>query len=141
MPIPTDVIHRYEIPIDDQPHRFTIGRGPLYFACRQGDRVEFWAYAPTESSAMDREFTIIGTGQPLPLGTWHVGTVLSPSGNLVWHILEVAQPGQWLIRQDSGSAEAPKVATTVTVHNWDDSAQVGAEIARSLRRQRRDGGI
>ena len=121
MPIPTDVIHRYEIPIDDQPHRFTIGRGPLYFACRQGDRVEFWAYAPTESSAMDREFTIIGTGHPLPPGTWHVGTVLAPGGNLVWHVLEVAQP------------------MNVTAGPVGDSAEIGAHIDRSIRRGRRNG--
>ncbi|WP_405682787.1 hypothetical protein [Streptomyces sp. NBC_01238] len=91
-PSPPVVIHGYEIPIDGLPHRFTIGQGPLHFACRQGDRVEFWAYAPPSSSAIVREFTVIGTGHPLPPGTWQVGTVLAPSGNLTWHVLEVAQP-------------------------------------------------
>jgi len=134
-----DVIERYEIPVDDQTHTFTIGRGPLHFAYYTPQSVEFWAYTPTDCSAMVRTFTVVKTGQPLPLGTWHVGTVLSSSGNLVWHVLEVAQPLN--AQEEAGEAEPLKAATTVTVHNWDDSAQVGAEIARSLRRQRRDGDI
>ena len=51
------------------------------------------------------------------------------------------QWGQWTAENPHECAEPLKAATTVTVHNWDDPAQVGAEIARSLRRQRRDGGI
>ena len=51
------------------------------------------------------------------------------------------QWGQWTAENPHECAEPLKAATTVTVHNWDDPAQVGAEIARSLRRQRRDGDI
>jgi hypothetical protein len=118
-PSTPDVIHRYEIPIDGLTHRFTIGRGPLHFACRQGDRVEFWAYAPTSSSATVREFTVTGTGHPLPPGTWHVGTVLAPSGNLVWHVLEVVQP------------------VDVVATPGGDATEIGAQIGRAVRRARR----
>ncbi|MFJ1782435.1 hypothetical protein ACIOKA_37650 [Streptomyces anulatus] len=100
-PSQPEVIYRYEIPVDDQNHRFTIGQGPLYFACRQDGIVEFWAYAPTVASALVREFTVIGTGHPIPVGTWHVGTVISPCGTLVWHVLEHALP----LQQAQGGAE------------------------------------
>ncbi|MFE1515845.1 hypothetical protein ACFW9I_03250 [[Kitasatospora] papulosa] len=51
------------------------------------------------------------------------------------------QWGQWTAENPHECAGPLKAATTVTVHNWDDAAQIEAEIARSLRRQRRDGDI
>ncbi|MFF2864550.1 hypothetical protein ACFVSX_32300 [Streptomyces rubiginosohelvolus] len=117
-----EVIHRYEIPVDDQNHRFTIGRGPLHFACRQDGVVEFWACAPTDSIALLREFTVVGTGHPMPVGTWHVGTAIAPGGHLVWHILECAIPLQ--------------PTTEVRVQVSADPATVGQEVSRIVRRAR-----
>ena len=122
-----DVIERYEIPVDDQTHTFTIGRGPLHFAYYTPRSVEFWAYTPTDSSANDREFTVIGTGHPLPAGTWHVGTVISPSGNVVWHVLERGIPIQ------------PQAEVSVEVQPTGDTGAPGREVGRIVRRARRGG--
>ncbi|MFG2676999.1 hypothetical protein [Streptomyces sp. NPDC048445] len=51
------------------------------------------------------------------------------------------QWGQWTVEDPHECPEPLKAATTVTVHGWDDPAVVGAEVARSLRRQRRNSGI
>ncbi|WP_031030008.1 MULTISPECIES: DUF7352 domain-containing protein [unclassified Streptomyces] len=123
-----EVIHRYEIPVDDQNHRFTIGQGPLYFACRQDGVVEFWACAPTDSIALVREFTVVGTGHPMPVGTWHMGTVIAPGGTLVWHVLECAIPFEEAQRE-------------VQVEASGDSAQIGREVGRIVRKTRRRGGL
>jgi hypothetical protein len=88
-PSPPDVIHHYEIPVDGQPHRFTLNLGMLHFGCRQAGIVEFWTVAPTTRHSIDRTFIVVGTGHPFPPAIWHVGTVLAPGG-LVWHILEVS---------------------------------------------------
>ncbi|WP_405187328.1 hypothetical protein OG582_40625 (plasmid) [Streptomyces anulatus] len=130
-PSQPEVIHRYEIPIDDQNHRFTIGQGPLHFACRQDGKVEFWAYAPTTTSTLTREFTVVGTGHPLPVGTWHVGTAIAPGGSLVWHVLEQALP----LQQAQGETRVE-----VRVEASGDSAQIGAQIGRIVRKTRRHGG-
>ena len=89
---PSPVIHRYEIPVDDQVHQITIGLGLIHVAARKRDVVEVWAYAPTGNSAMTRSFLVVGTGQPCPVGTWHAGTAITPDGQLVWHLLETVTP-------------------------------------------------
>lgn len=123
-----EVIHRYEIPIDDQNHRFTIGQGPLHFACRRDGIVEFWAYAPTAASALTREFTVVGTGHPLPVGTWHVGTAIAPDHMLVWHVLECAIPFQ-------------EAQGEVRVGVSGDAGAIGREVGRVVRRARRSSGL
>lgn len=54
MPLQPPVIHRYEIPVDDQVHQITIGHGLLHVAARRRDVVEVWAFAPTEGNAVTR---------------------------------------------------------------------------------------
>ncbi len=84
-------IHRYEVPVDDEPHVIACGP-PLYVAGRtfdRGDAIEFWAY-PDGSNAWQRAFIVVGTGHPLPPGNpVHRGSVIVANGALVWHLLEV----------------------------------------------------
>lgn len=86
------VIHRYEIPVDDQVHQITIGHGLLHVAAREYDVVEVWAHAPTDGNAMTRTFFVVGTGQACPVGSWHAGTAITPDGQFVWHLLEMVTP-------------------------------------------------
>ncbi len=77
-------ILRHEIPIDDQKHEMTIGR-VVHVASRRTEVVEVWAQ---DRRPWGREFRVVGTGHEVPLGWRHVGTTLSFSGFLVWHLLE-----------------------------------------------------
>lgn len=90
--LPPVFIRRYRIPLDGQPHDFTIGMGPLHFHCRNDDAVDFWAYAPTPSTGTIRRFQGVRTDDPHPVGSWHAGTAITGDGFSVWHILELARP-------------------------------------------------
>jgi hypothetical protein len=78
---------RYEVPVDDQWHRIDHLQDVVHVDCRDADVVEFWATDPVAVSAIKRhwEYRVFGTGQPDVEGSY-VGTALSPSGLLVWHL-------------------------------------------------------
>lgn len=85
-------IFRFEVPVDDQPHRIALNAGPIAIGCRQPDRVEFWAIHDDdpESFVGHRTFIVVGTGHPLPARVRAVhGTAVAPGGQLVWHLVEV----------------------------------------------------
>ena len=85
-------IFRYEVPVDDQPHSFSLNAGPFAVGCRQADRVEFWAIHDDdpETDPDERTFVVVGTGHLLPPGVRTVhGTAVAPGGSLVWHLVEV----------------------------------------------------
>lgn len=93
----TDMILRYEIPIDDRWHTLDVCGSPLYVACRRDDAVEFWARGSAGSTAK-RAFRVFGTGQEIPAEAHYRGTAFSPfkelgpfsmpAGKFVWHLLE-----------------------------------------------------
>lgn len=86
----TESIYRYEIPVDDEPHRISLSGKILHVGCRDSKAVEFWALN-SGGPLLSRVFCVVGTGQPLPDGwTKHIGTVVAPGGYLVWHLLEGA---------------------------------------------------
>lgn len=78
-------ILRYEIPVDDQEHELRVGR-IVHVAARTPEAVEVWAEDYVHP--WGRKFMVVGTGHDFPLGWRHVGSALSFSGYLVWHLLE-----------------------------------------------------
>lgn len=87
------VIHRAELPLDDRPHGIDLTGGILHTAVRRPNVLDVWYQArPDEMAPMRRSFQIVGTGQPIPahlgLHIFHVGTAISPDGQLVWHVIE-----------------------------------------------------
>ena len=51
--------------------------------------VELWVMDTPEPKPT-RSFRVYGTGQQLPPDIEHVGTALTPGGQLVWHLFETA---------------------------------------------------
>ena len=85
-------IFRYEVPVDGRPHVLRLSVSPvLHVACRKAEMVELWVM-DCGDPPIERTFQVVGTGHPLPDG-WvgHWGTAITPSGQLVWHLLEVAR--------------------------------------------------
>lgn len=79
---------RYTVPVDDEPHAFTLTGDPVAVAAPHLDAVEFWAEHDDDAGAPSRAFQVFGTGHPLPAGARWVGTAPRISG-LVWHLFEV----------------------------------------------------
>lgn len=83
----SQIIYRYEVPVDDQWHGHDLSGSVLHVGCRNPRVVEFWALH-TGGFTVRRLFQVVGTGQPLPAGSRHVGTAIAPGGRLVWHLVE-----------------------------------------------------
>ena len=49
-----------------------------------------WVMLDTAAPTVKRRFVTVGTGQEIPDGVSHVGTVLD--GDFVWHVVEVDLP-------------------------------------------------
>ena len=86
-------IYRYELPVDDEWHEFTLWGDPLAVECRKPDAVEFWSRDPGDLPVHGlvgarRSFIVVGTGQQVPTGVRYWGTALVPGEALVWHLLE-----------------------------------------------------
>ena len=85
-----EAIYRYEVPVDDEPHPIELSGEILHVGCRDPRTVEFWALS-ADRPTTQRVFYVVGTGHPIPGGfTAHIGTVIAPGGQLVWHLLEGA---------------------------------------------------
>ena len=84
---------RYVVPLDDQPHEFTLTGDPVSVAAILADRgaayVEFWAEHDDAAGVTDRAFQVFGTGHPLPPAARWAGTCDRVDG-LVFHLFEVA---------------------------------------------------
>jgi hypothetical protein len=83
---------RYTVPVDDQPHEFTLTGDPVAVAIGEhgsvGWSVEFWAEFDEDAGASDRAFQVFGTGHPLPDAARWVGTCPRTAG-LIFHLYEV----------------------------------------------------
>lgn len=118
MPVAQQVIHRFEIPVDDRPHLVDLTGGILHAACRRHGVVDVWAYArPEGMEPMRRTFLVVGTGHPLPAGTSHAATAITPYGTLAWHILESHCPHGMMVFDDPDerSQTCPVCGTRMTV--------------------------
>lgn len=80
-------IHRYEIPVDDQPHTLHLTGPVLHVAARTPHAVELWTLHTPTTSARPCTFRVYGTGHPIAPDHTYRGTALAPHG-LVWHLLE-----------------------------------------------------
>ena len=88
----TRMVLRWEVPVDDQWHVFTLSGSIVHVATRRLDVVEFWSLEGDDVPGRhDRRFRVFGTGQPLPAeARRHIGTALA--GQLVWHLFEGPMP-------------------------------------------------
>lgn len=87
-------IYRYDVPIDDEPHRFVLSGDIVHVDCRDPMFVEFWAVHYGDNVSRPRWFQVYGTGHFLPENFVRVvGSVVSRvgvnPGALVWHLVEV----------------------------------------------------
>ena len=81
---------RYEVPIDDEAHKFRLRGNPVAVAmATSGRAVEFWAEHDTSQSECDQAFRVYGTGHPLPGSAEWVGTCPRTASGMVWHLFEV----------------------------------------------------
>lgn len=109
------VIHRFEIPIDNRPHLVDLTGSILHAACRRHGVVDVWAYGrPEGMEPMHRIFQVVGTGQPLPIGAAHVATAITPYGTLAWHILENHCPHGTMVFDDE--QERPETCPACGTH-------------------------
>lgn len=114
------VIHRFEIPVDDQPHGIDLSGSILHAAVRRPGIVDVWAYArPENVPPMGRAFQVVGTGHPNPTGSSHAATAITPDGALVWHVLEVSCAHQFMAFGDGETPPdiCPQCGTAMTVND------------------------
>lgn len=100
-----DTIHKYPIEITNRqsiklPLGYAIINVGFDHEDRRISRLCIWAAVNTESTMMDVEIIIVGTGHPLPHVGDHLGTVVD--GSFIWHVFTGPgssrgfQPGQGL---------------------------------------------
>jgi len=87
---------RYSVPIDDEPHAFSLTGQPVAVAAREHGNfyteAEFWAEHDDSVSTASRYVQVFGTGHPLPDDARWIGTCPRTADGLVWHLYEVTQP-------------------------------------------------
>lgn len=93
-----NIIYKWEVPVDDQTHEIGGGR-VVHVACmREPDVVQVWTeefmYDPDiphvnagEVMVKKVPVRVVGTGQPYNGGGSVVGTCITGSGRLVWHVV------------------------------------------------------
>lgn len=93
---------RYEIPINDQPHKIPAGKilqlHPYRMRAITGERnrVEVWIETtvpdnwPHAEPIGSRQVQIFGTGQPLPEDATHLASTVDD--RLVWHLYQLGDP-------------------------------------------------
>ena len=88
------VIHRFEVPRDDQVHEVPFWGGVLAVNCPNVDLVEFWALDAPGQALAPRRMQVVGTGQPLPAGFRYWGSATPArvdawQARVVWHLIEL----------------------------------------------------
>lgn len=87
----TKTIHRYQVPIDDAPHEFTLTAWPVDHveAVLANDLfstyVEFWAESYGDIEPFVLTFQVFGTGHKIPEDAIYIGTAPRAKG-LVFHL-------------------------------------------------------
>lgn len=89
-------IWRYEIPVDDQPHKFQLNDWPTDFGLKRygtySFAVEFWSYHDDNAPTFDITYLVVGTGHEIPYGYFVVGTApRDPETGLVFHVVELQE--------------------------------------------------
>jgi hypothetical protein len=81
-------IYRYEVPIDDRPHRVHLSNDPVSVAIVGHDYMEFWA-ENDGGRGRERTFQVYRTGHIVPDSARYVGTGQRTSLGLVFHLYEL----------------------------------------------------
>ena len=87
------IVAKWTVAVDDKPHQ--IGGGTVvHIACQFPDVlnvVTVWTIEPRNAEAAPPKQTVqvFGTGQPLPLFAVPLGSAITASGRLVWHLFSL----------------------------------------------------
>lgn len=84
-------IFRFQVPVDGEWYAFDLNGPVVHVAARTEDIVEFWTvYDDVDPVTTDRSqsFKVLATGQLIPTDAKYVGTAVTPSGRLVWHLVQ-----------------------------------------------------
>lgn len=85
------VVWKYELDLVDEPQLRPMPRGAaIVHVASQADRPCLWASVDPSRTIVDRWFTVVGTGHPIPDGAEYVGTAQTHAGALVWHVHETS---------------------------------------------------
>lgn len=79
---------RYEVPVDDQEHGFTL-TGPVRAIGGTLMYVEFWYEHDYSATYRQVRFRVFGTGHPVPDYAVYVGTAPRTPEGLVWHLYQM----------------------------------------------------
>lgn len=83
-------VYHYVVPVDDHAHRIGLTGPIVHVASRYETAVEFWAIADVNAEETLHWFQVIGTGHAMPEPSKGVvGSAVTPSGQLVWHLIEL----------------------------------------------------
>lgn len=77
---------RWVIPADDQWHEISANGGIVHVATRAEPYAEVWSIVNDDLPDEVRRLRIYGTGAPLDPEGHYVGSAVTPSGRLVWHV-------------------------------------------------------
>lgn len=83
-------IHRFHLHVGagyTDIHAAWVDDRILAVAADGDEYVEFWAEVNPMETSRPREFTVVGTGHPIPDCFEHVGTTQRTPSGLVWHLL------------------------------------------------------
>lgn len=83
---------KWKVPVDNAAYR--VGSGKVVHVDLQGDLryVYVWTEESEDAGLVDesRRVRVFATGQRLPFGAEHLGSISSPGGAIVWHLYELA---------------------------------------------------
>jgi hypothetical protein len=77
---------RWTIPADDQWHEVNANGGIAFVATRAEPYAEVWTIVHDDFPEENRSLRIYGTGAPIDSGGDYIGSAITPSGRLVWHV-------------------------------------------------------
>ena len=83
---------RYEVPVDGESHLIpTEWYHVVHVDTRNPEIVEIWAEDIEGETHKGVCVQVFGTGHEIPITALHLGSVVTDSGNLVWHLYEVKE--------------------------------------------------
>jgi hypothetical protein len=77
---------KWSVPVDDKDHPIGGGKVVLVACQSSADVVQVWTEEWVGVDPLVRRARVYGTGQPVPVHDEHVGSALTASGHLVWHV-------------------------------------------------------
>jgi hypothetical protein len=97
-----EAIYRVSLDVEDAQYVRLTGRPIAVAADRGGDHKKFdmWYEHDDKCHSFEAHIYVLGTGHPVPWSRWtrhayrHLGTIVYPEPNLVWHIYRGPNKGQ-----------------------------------------------